>query len=269
MQVFLADQDIRVTFDLTELELEPTSVEYRVVDGDDVELIAQTIAGDFVVGSGEYVLTVPAANNQVAPVAPYDGRTFVPATAARTVYLWVTGTGAASGTVLLQQHYLLTLEDRLLVPQSSFQTLAGAEQVALDLVQIDAWEAASERDKIGALMQARDHIASMSFRFKPEDWQSRVMPVTSLHDFAFMTADEWATMDANFKRDLKRAQVIEAAHILEADEHENAREQGIVSKTVGESSTTYRQTRRAQMPLCDRAMRVLAKYISAPRIGRA
>lgn len=269
MLLFLAGQAVSVTFNLADLELSPTSVEYRVVDRDDVELIPQTLDVTFTPGSGEYTVTIPADKNQVAPVPAYDGRTWVPATNARTVYLYVTGTGGAAGQIVLEQSYLITLEGRLQVPQASFQTLAGAEETALDLVDIDAWSAATDTQKGGALMEARNRISRISFRFKPEDWQSRVMPVVGLHDFNFMTASEWASLDSFFKHDLRRAQVLEAARILTKDDSEASREAGVTNKTIGESSTSWVSSRRPAFPIGDRALRVLAKYISAPRIGRA
>lgn len=263
MQSFLADQDIVVSFDLTEVDLTITGLEYRVEDQDGVALVPRTTLS-YTPGAQEASVTVTAVNNTV-PASATAG--------ARTVYLYVTGTGSAAGETMLRASYRVVAEDRLPVPEASFQTLAGAEMVALDMINVDAFINASDSHKIAALMSAHERLAALPLSLGSDNYRYRAGwgLVDDKFNLSDITASEWETLDPTFKAVIKRAQVIEASELLSAaaDQFTELRAQGVTSVTIGESSRTWTNARVANLGVSHRAMRTLSKYLSGRRIARA
>jgi hypothetical protein len=264
MQTFLSGQDIVLSFDLSLTGLTPTAVEVEVLDHEGAVLAARAPLVGWVAPATEASVTVVAVNNAVAVGS---------SVAARTVHVFVIGTGGVAGEALMSESYRLVLQDRLPIPEASFQTFAGAEMEALDMINLSGWAAASESDKISALMEARHRIAGMRFHYVPDDWQSRVMTTIDYSSLSDLTASDWSGVDPIFKRALRRAQVIEADAVIArgVNQDQQFQDQGVVSIVIGESSRTYARTRPASAvrPVCGRALSVLSRFLAPARIGRA
>lgn len=262
MQNFLAGQDIALTIDVSDVGMEFTAISYDVVDANGVVVIGRTAVIGPVAGLSEIVVTVPTVSNVLLA-----GETI----AARSVTLYITGTGLAAGITAKSVTYALVAQDRLPAPSVSFQSLVSAEMIAFDLVNIDGWDSATDRQRVSALMEARSRLVRLRYRWVPGDYQSRVSSHVELTEYWFnsMSDDEWFSMDEFFKEALRRAQVVEAAYILTTDPDAQYRAAGVTSVTIGESSKSFLSTRSAKLSVSTRAMQILARYIDGPRLTRA
>lgn len=258
MQSFLAGHDVTLTFNASTLGLTLTSASYRVVDEDGIELISAT--GVSTSTPAAVGITVPAVKNSIVA-----GK----GAAARTVELTLVGTGLASGCALMTSSYAITLANRLIVPSVSFQNLTSAELLAMDLASLDGWNGASDTQKVAALIEARERLCKLHFRFDPLDWQNRVTGwFPDYKDFALITLDEFNALDERFRLALKRAQVVEASELIGRSEDLMNRDAGVVSVTIGDSSRTYLQQKAARYPVSGRAMSILSRYLAAKRLTR-
>ena len=87
---------------------------------------------------------------------------------------------------------------------------------------------------------------------------------------AFLEEFGMAELDEKLLTALRRAQVLEASEILNADPTTLARRNGLISMTVGESSQFYGTSKPLDLPLLSRqAIKMLSPWISySVRIGR-
>lgn len=259
MLSFLAGQDITITLDPSLTGLEATALQYRVVDHEGIELVPKTAVPGWTPGT-EASIVVPALLNAVP-----TGKTQV----ARTLTLYVTGTGGASAVSTLDSSYRVVVEDRLPIPEASFLTLVGAEMIAEDMASLVGWKAADDKSKTAALMESREDINRLSFRYEPGDWQSRISRDFAVDTMSEMTASEWAALEPAFRNALQRAQVLQADAILARTSDDLAQEKGVTQIVIGESSRTFKNTRVGRPVVADRALRVLGPYLAPRRIARA
>jgi hypothetical protein len=69
---------------------------------------------------------------------------------------------------------------------------------------------------------------------------------------------------------LKKAQLVEADEILNGDPSIKARQRGLISETVGESSQFYRQGMPLDLPIAPAAMKYLQRWVRfGARIARS
>jgi hypothetical protein len=80
-------------------------------------------------------------------------------------------------------------------------------------------------------------------------------------NIGLLTAAEIEALPALFLQALRMAQIAESDSILGGDPVGELRREGLMSKTVGESSQMYRPGKPLVMPVSDRAMRYLAGYV--------
>lgn len=263
MLTFLAGQDTIATLSLEDTGLELTALSYKVVDQDDIEIVPLTILTGWAVDDAEVAITVPAVSNALTA-----GKTI----SARSVILYLVGTGAAAGRMSKRVTYALVAEDRLPTPTASFQSLLSADMVASDMVNVDAWDTATDTQKVVVLMEARNRLVQLRYRWCPDDFQRRMNPTIELDEYEFnqMSESSWAAMDPQFKQAMKRAQVMEAVGLLGSDQDATFRAAGVTSITIGESSRTYLRTRDAasKMPLSLRAMQILEQFLAPHRLVR-
>lgn len=264
MQSYLAGNPVTMTMALTDESGEvysATAVEYSVLDGNGLVLVARTPLTTYVAGETEAVVEVGSTHNALSGVSPES----------RTVRLYVE---TATGTVLIEDHYRIAPETLLTIPDTSFQSVGSALLEASNMVNIEAFNSASTSDKIKALIQARHNIASLYFGVIHSDtWQTRVTLDDEVGDLNDYDSASFASLDEDFLRALKRAQVIEADFLLSygSDSMQAKLDMGLTSETIGESSQTFANSKRPQRRVCQRAMALLAKYVTSAtvRIGRA
>lgn len=261
MQSFLADQDITLTIDVSDVGMALTAVDYMVVDEEGGVIVARTSLPGITSSTTDVTITVPAVSNAL-PV----GKTIV----ARSVTLLITGTGLAGGLAAKKVSYAITALDRLPAPGASFQSLISADMLASDIPGLPSWAVATDEQKTGALMEARNRMVQMRYYWIPEDYMRRVSSHIELNEYWFntMSTSEWATMDSQFKTALRRAQLIEADFLLTDDPDAAMRSAGVINNKIGESSKTFVSTRASKSPICPRAMTVIARFLAPHRVTR-
>lgn len=261
MKHYLADQAVTVTVDLVDEAGAPydaTAVSYRVLNEAGTVIVNPTVVNPWVSGSPSVTVTVPSGSNALL----VDTKRGL-----RVVEFTLT---TAAGTRLLTDTYLIEAIEPLTVPDNTFQTLAAAELLATELPKLDGWSAAARADKVAALMQARIDISALPFRYTFADPMSHVEPEFGVDDLKLLSEAEWNALSDEFKTALYRAQVYQANDILGGDPYEARRRQGLMSETIAESSMMFRPGTPLKMPVCERAMRELSKYlVRRARVGRA
>lgn len=281
LEVYLGGTEVALTIDLADNAgnaLTVNAVDYRVVNQDSVELIARTAVDSFAAGDASVTLTIAANLNEVA-----SGNT----REIRTVDLYCTLEG---GTTVLTRSYAVEVTDPLQVGINSFQSFPQAQLTALDIPNIAAFSAASDQEKIQALMDAREHIVQLNFNllnsnvnfgqdqlaYVPEgQFQSSYVARNSLFIFngnlGILNATQYAQLPERFKRALRQAQIVEANAILGGDQTDAMRTAGIVEDKIGESSQKFRDRGvPLRLPVCRRALGYLSYFVTfSKRIGRA
>jgi hypothetical protein len=280
LDVFLNNTAVTQTVDLVDEQgnaLNVTAVEYRVINQDGIELVPRQPLTSFAEGDASATVTIPANLNALA-----SGHT----REIRSVEL-ICRTDA--GTISFSANYCIEAIDPLAIPNTSFQSYAMAQLTAMDIPNIEAWNNASESQRIAALMDAREHIVQLNFNllnsnvnfgqdqlaYVPEgSFQSSYVARNSLFIFngnlGILNATQFQSLPDKFKRALRQAQVVEADYILSGVTDEHRRTSGIIEDEIGESRQKYRDTVPLRLPVCRRALGFLSYYVTfAKRIGRA
>lgn len=280
LDVFLNNTAVTLTVDLVNEQgdaLLVSAIQYRVINQDGTELIPRQALSGFIEGDTSATVTVPANLNQLA-----DGHT----REIRSVELICT---TEAGTVSFSRNYGIEAIDPLVIPNTSFQSYAMAQLTALDIPNLAAWNAASESQRMAALMDAREHIVQLNFNllnsnvnfgqdqlaYVPEgQFQSSYVARNSLFIFngnlAILNTTQFTALPEKFKRALRQAQLVEADFILSGATDEHRRSAGIIEDEIGESRQKYRDSVPLRLPVCRRALGYLSYYVTfAKRIGRA
>lgn len=264
MNSYAPATDVTVEFDLigpNQDMLTVSAATYAVYDDEGTEVAA----GPVTVGAGatQLSVTVLAADNTIA-VGQING--------ARTVILSVV---TPTGTIDLSQTYLIQSNRFLGVPALSGMTLPQslmlAAQMASDVV--DVWDDATDDERRAALLEAWTRIVAfplrpwLEYEEPPSDIDRKVVE----GDFRVSDLDEvtWLRLPATFRSALKRAQLIEACVILGGDPVWDRRNDGLISKTVGESSEMFAVRKPGVTSMAPKSLRELRPYIRRSiRIGR-
>jgi hypothetical protein len=280
MNVFSAGTAVTLSVPLQDASgnlISVSAVSYRVTDQAGTELAALTSLDSFAPGSETADVTVLAEDNALGAGV---------ARALRNVEL--TCTLDDGNTIVLRAAYVIQGADPLVIGVNSFSTFAQAEFAAMAIPGLDAWKAASDDDKMAALMDARDHIVQLSFtplnsnvnwgqdslNFIPEGTYSTDY-VGNSNMFLFngnldlLRPEQFASLSTRFVAALVKAQVVEADYILGGGDIEKKRQDGLVVDNIGESRQQYRKGKPLALPVCRRALAYLSYFVTfAKRLGR-
>jgi hypothetical protein len=270
MNKYLAGEAVTVNFPIAEsLGTMPATASYRLLDENETVLLEQDVPTD--PANGGVIITIDGTHN-VLPIDvirfAYENHNVQAVRAARIVQITV---AMSSGTYRATQTYLIEAGSLLAPGTNSFQTLTKANMVALDIPALNGWIAATDDQKIAAMVQARLNLGMLRYRYRFDDnWMNYVMPEFALYSITTLSQDEYLELPAQFRRDLERAQVIEADDLLNADPVLEKRRAGIVSETVGDSTTSFNPVRPNRGLVCPRAMQEMSRYVlRRTRLSRA
>lgn len=253
MQAYLGGHDVALTIPLINTageELAASAVSYRIIDQDETELVAKTALAGFTEGDAEAVVSIPASLNQLGTLLR----------GLRVVELYVTTEG---GTSLITTEYVIEAFATLVTGVNSFQTYSAASLVGCELPNLPGWNQANKNERINALSAAYRNFGKLRLRYIHDDaeWGSG--------DITKLTAEQLATLPAEYLACLRRAQVLEADFLLGGDEVGEIRRSGIMSATIGESSQFFRTSRPFEGAVCKRALKEISGYlITGVRTGR-
>lgn len=253
MQNYAPGSAVSVTFSLQNeagQTLEPTALRWRVLDENDVVLVDWTPLAPPVPYQDTLELAIEPAATGLA-----TGET----RGLRSIELEVTTT---AGSVTLSEQILIQAITILRVGVNSFSTYGRAILTAETFTEqtVAGWHRETRREeRERALEEAHDAIMRMPLFV-------RGRPMREVIELG-----GYETLDDRLKGALRRAQMLEASEILNADPTMMARRNGLLSMTVGESSQYFGTAKPFETPVMSRqAIRALSPWISySLRIGRA
>jgi hypothetical protein len=266
MDRFQQGSPIPITFPLQDDCAMPTALRWRVLDEAEDTLLEWAAA--------------PIETEDAVTVTIPGGVTLLTAPAVRGIRVVELEVITASGAVrLLSQSVMVQGTTALAFGINSFQTYGQASLVAAGYATLEGWGAVEGRDqREGALSEAYDRILRLPIGIHFDDEQSRLIVdttfvnVTGPHMLRDLNPEQMAALHPKMLKALRLGQVLEADAILSPDPTQRLREQGIISQTVGESSTFF----NAATPMATvlgvsrQTMIVLGPWVRfGARIGRA
>jgi hypothetical protein len=235
----------------------PVSLDWRLLDEADVEVIAwNSLAFDSASPPLAAEIPVPAASNEL-PATEVFGL--------RTVELLVTH---ATGTLTLTSTYALQAQRKLIPMVNSYGT-AGQVLIAcryLSETDVQHLTGASEDDRTRALLGSYRAIELLPLMVVSD----KGVELGWLRDMD--AATRALKIEPQMRQALLQAQIVDASHILglPGDPVMQARLNGMISMTVGESSQFFGTTRPPELQVSRTASRLLGRYMRRNvRIGRA
>lgn len=253
MKAYLGGQDVTLTIPLIDSDgtaISANAVSYRVIDQAEAELVAKVVLSGYTAGDVEAVVTVSGANNTI-PVG--ESR------ALRVVELYVT---TDVGTIKLDEAYFIEADEVLVEGINSFQNYNAAIYLAYEIPKIEGWSEASKSERIAAMIAARRNIGHLRFRYVFDANQNIIDNTVGVADLTMATVTDWLALPKEFRDAVCRAQILEANALLGGDEYGDLRRAGLMSMTVGEAKQFFRPAKAVERPVCNRAIKELAKYLN-------
>lgn len=278
MERYLAGTSVKATISLTDRfgnKIEAVSVEYEVLDQTGATKVERTPVTGFDPTEDSFIVTVPASANSVTG-------TSVPREMRRvTAYLKQADNSEIPQSVV----YAVERDDPLIVGINSFQTLDGAEMTSMDIAVPDDWDMADEKDKIRALIDARNRICTLSFdlsvlnrqmndvSFIPEGVSltgTRMSLWSIKGNLSELTIEQFNNLPPIFLRALREAQVMDAVETLAPDKVAKKRMQGLILDTIGETKQMFTSARPVESAASKGAMKILSRFLTSTiTLGRA
>lgn len=220
----------------TGIDITPVSVTYKVYDESKAEIIAST-SYTFGADDTEAAITVPGSSNTLGVE---DDRIL------RVIVLKMT---TADGSIYSNTYtYVIEHTDVLDVMWNSYQTYEQAQLSAMNIASLPGWDAATEIDRKSALAEAFHMLGKLTYK--------------ATLDLNSNDAAEFLAFDEDFVSSVRLAQVAEADHLLGGSPSDTLRSEGLMAKSVGESSQMFRAGKPISLPVCAKALRLLTGYIS-------
>lgn len=252
MQAYLGDQPVTLSIPIVDSDGVPIlaqSVSYRVIDQDEIELIAKVLIDDFTEGDESITVVIDGSLNGL-PVGTTR--------AMRSVELYVT---TDVGTIKIESGYFIEADEVLVESQNSFQTYIKAVFGSYEIPSLSGWNEATKRDRIAALIAARRNIGQLRFRYVFDAYQNIIDNTVGVADLTLATPAQWAALPLEFRKAICRAQILEADYLLGGDEMGEYRRAGIMAMTVGEAKQFFRASKVVEGVVCKRVMKELAKFV--------
>lgn len=180
-----------------------------------------------------------------------------------------------------EQQYIVLRSFELSVPGQSFISIADAQLQAIDMLNGGSLLSGSEGDLRRQLIEATRRVKSMSFsvrRIFGIDWDDYGRPqnmlatstlpfrlagqyTSDIVDWSKLSDEDFMEFPESFRSALALAVVNEASEIAGGNDIQRAREDGIVSESIGETTIAYRQGKSAVSTVSRTTWRILLKYM--------
>ena len=257
---FYEGSDVQLVFDHVDgsgIPFDPVSATYTIKDKDGNEIKASASVSVGAVGS------TPVSVDSVHNVFAVDYSGDVDYRLVTVVF------SDGSKNVTVNKGYFIKKVISLVPGENSFQTLESAKVLTLDIVNIDSFKGATDEDRIISLKNAFQCISKYTFNiYFGTDYIYSGNQHTRLN---LLTPTQINELNPKLLTALKRAQVMEASHLLSsgAGSVEAKRSSGLISETIGESSNMFRTGKPVRNYICKYAMNELSEYIvNSVRVGR-
>ncbi|EDO4192837.1 hypothetical protein C1B55_21995 [Salmonella enterica subsp. enterica serovar Montevideo] len=184
--------------------------------------------------------------------------------------------------------YVLLNNFELLIPGQSFVTVADAQMQAIDMLNGDTLLADGEGLMRKRLIEATRRVKTLPFSIRKIlridfDRYERPQNMLNVYDIPWgvdgvyrhdlvdwerMTQDKFDELPDYFKEALMLAVVNEACEIANGNDVAAAREDGILSESIGETTNMYRTGKAANVRVARSTWRLLTSYINNRMIVR-
>ncbi|HBR4875462.1 TPA: hypothetical protein ACQ850_002491 [Klebsiella pneumoniae] len=268
---FESNQTVNMTFSVDMLTVD--TLTYSVFDNAGNTLLSEqpaTLDSDYSVQ-----VAIPAEVNQIGDADRALRRVKLKATTGTT-------------TVEFENVYVLLNNFELAVFEQSFATLDDAAMYAIDMVKGDVILNMSRVQLRRLLIEATVRLKQMPFSIRrifgvDYDDYDRPMNMLNVHnvywgqegqyrmdliDWSKMTPELYAGLPDDFKKTLLVATVNEVAEIASTTDSQSARDEGIVSESIGETTIAYRQGKAANLTVNRTTWRLLVKYLNNRTVVR-
>ena len=268
---FESNQTVNMTFSVDMLTVD--TLIYSVFDNAGNTLLSEqpaTLDSDYSVQ-----VAIPAEVNQIGDADRALRRVKLKATTGTT-------------TVEFENVYVLLNNFELAVFEQSFATLDDAAMYAIDMVKGDVILNMSRVQLRRLLIEATVRLKQMPFSIRrifgvDYDNYDRPMNMLNVHnvywgqegqyrmdliDWSKMTPELYAGLPDDFKKTLLVATVNEVAEIASTTDSQSARDEGIVSESIGETTIAYRQGKAANLTVNRTTWRLLVKYLNNRTVVR-
>lgn len=257
-----------VNVELTLDVLDASSATYTIYNARNEEVVTDV---PLVVTQGDLSVAfrVPGASNVLDPNDRRDMRR-VDVTVATTSGLHVTHS----------KTWILIASFELSTPAESFLPLLEAKLAAIDLLGSEAFLMSDDGRRRQALIEATSRIRALPFSWRKvngDDYDGYDRPQNELNVatspwgragqyrfdriiFDDMTEEDYEALPEAFLTALRQACLVEAIAILKGDDVAAARDEGLLSESIGETTNMYRTGRTAQQAITRKSWRLLARY---------
>ncbi|EBH6160152.1 hypothetical protein [Salmonella enterica] len=184
--------------------------------------------------------------------------------------------------------YVLLNNFELLIPGQSFATVADAQMQAIDMLNGDTLLADGEGLMRKRLIEATRRVKTLPFSIRKIlridfDRYERPQNMLNVYDIPWgvdgvyrhdlvdwerMTQDKFDELPDYFREALMLAVVNEACEIANGNDVAAAREDGILSESIGETTNMYRTGKAANVRVARSTWRLLTSYINNRMIVR-
>jgi len=149
------------------------------------------------------------------------------------------------------REYYIIRESRLVPGENSFGNYAEVLMEIPDLSSLEGWYAADQELRKTALVEAYEAIGlfNLSIRFDPY-----------INSTSF-TREYINSLEVRIKRQFLRAQILHADYLLDGQPEKKLRDTGIISRSVGESTSFFRTTKQLNLGISDRAFAYISVYV--------
>lgn len=252
------------------------SVDYRVLDETDTELVTSTSISTFVAGDVSVTITVPTMINTL-PMGELKGM--------RAIELKLT---LADTTVFyFTTYYVVARESTLITMTNSYQTLSQAKLMLLDMPDMLGWESATDKKRSAAMIESFYRLGLLKYDIYGLLIPSRENTVVTNRlnldlldtqavsyyrtrpSLSTLSLEEFIGLPILFTDAVKKAQISEADIILGGDPVQKKRDEGLMSESVGESSSMFRPGVPLALPVNKRTLNYLSGWVTyRAHIGR-
>jgi hypothetical protein len=279
--MYLAGDAVALSFSLVTpsgVTLAPTSAQFQVEGpGGIITAWAAVTIPNPNPTPGVLTVTVPGGSNVISTMLPTGGVTELATREGRVVYLQVTDPSQAA-PVQFTQDYMIGETDQLVLMLNSFQTYPQAVSQAYEIPDLTAWPSATADQRMVALSSAFSAVSRLNFEiyYDRDDVYFRqraswglpyLNTIGNLYNYS---ATDFLALDPDFIQAVCKAQVVEAdVRLGGGSPVDQAREEGIIARKVGEDSITMRPAKPLQFIVDKRTLKYLVGYVKyAPRLTR-
>lgn len=252
--------------------IDASSVLYALYDENDVALITEVALSTFVYGDATVSILIPGVNNVLGVGKVANSRR-----------LSVKAVTALGDIVQFDEIYIINGNSALIYMLNSYQTIQEAELTAFTMANIDYFNSSTSSEKIVALTEAYSRLGMITYSIDYNYLGGTVDYITEFNTGAsgapmsqfgrrsvivdklnLLPNTYISLLPSVFLTKLKIAQVIEANNILGGED-----DRSVVSEKIGESTTSWRQSKPLSLPVSRRALESLTGYLYyGSKLGR-